>query len=546
LCVSVSVSVSVCLCVCLCPCVRFGDSKASEWSYLSSRLRSAAQLGSDSPHPMRFGGYLVPRGPTGGVAHGTPGLLMKALTLVGSGSKGFSWFEFGPEWSFPGNCFSAIGLHEEESSSQTDQDDRGIAAATTVENSSRHSIFAQIAEASRVIAAAEDLLYPGVTPAADVALLYPRSSFLWDNASAPHVPHGTEDPGLTAMGYQAVLAGLFKVLSQGENVALDFLDEDSLTPERLRGYKALVVTEPNVPAENQAAIVEWLSEGGHLLTMSSAAMYDRYDRPSALLSGATGFEEEPRPRLVVPGSQRLRPVANGTGALGRITAYGVRGRLRPTPPSATLPPFDTLARFSDSTASIVRRNNVSAAGGSATHFAYLPCVHFHNMDPYAPDHQFNNLSSVAEDDGSLPYLREFLARSGVQPRAYVSAPQVETPLLVSGGGAVITLLDWRTRSNSSGTSRSSSSGGGQQAQALAVGVDVRVLLDFAVARVEAVRAGVALRFNCTPADVTASASSGRRPTKFWVGFTVPQMRDGEMVKMYAGVKPRSPAAAGGE
>ena len=63
----------------------FGDSKASEWTYLAARLRCAAKLGGPD---ISFGGYIVPRGPTGGVAHGTVGLLKKAIALVGSGASG--------------------------------------------------------------------------------------------------------------------------------------------------------------------------------------------------------------------------------------------------------------------------------------------------------------------------------------------------------------------------------------------------------------------------------------------------------------------------
>eukprot|EP01052_Picozoa_sp_SAG31_P040314 SAG31_NODE_5807_length_2319_cov_1.617117_3_plen_101_part_00 len=61
----------------------FGDDKASEWSYLGARLRSAARLGGTN---MSWGGYIVPRGPTGHVARGTPGLTMRALTMVGNGA----------------------------------------------------------------------------------------------------------------------------------------------------------------------------------------------------------------------------------------------------------------------------------------------------------------------------------------------------------------------------------------------------------------------------------------------------------------------------
>ena len=51
----------------------------------TARLRCAAKLGGPD---IQFGGYIVPRGPTGGVAHGTVGLLKKAIALVGSGASG--------------------------------------------------------------------------------------------------------------------------------------------------------------------------------------------------------------------------------------------------------------------------------------------------------------------------------------------------------------------------------------------------------------------------------------------------------------------------
>ena len=87
----------------------FGEAYASEWSYLAHRMRcvrlrcfdlplandtrfcqnasscQGAKLGGSD---TQFGGYIVPRGPTGTLNHGTPALLKKALTLVGIGAKG--------------------------------------------------------------------------------------------------------------------------------------------------------------------------------------------------------------------------------------------------------------------------------------------------------------------------------------------------------------------------------------------------------------------------------------------------------------------------
>ena len=107
----------------------FGDSKASEWTYLASRLRCAAKLGGDD---MQFGGYITPRGPTGGVAHGTVGLLKQAISMVGSGAKGLDWFEFGPEDFFPGNWWSAIGMHEVTTKARTHHSSPGGGASPSI------------------------------------------------------------------------------------------------------------------------------------------------------------------------------------------------------------------------------------------------------------------------------------------------------------------------------------------------------------------------------------------------------------------------------
>ena len=51
-------------------------------------------------------------------------------------------------------------------------------------------------------------------------------------------------------------------------------------------------------------------------------------------------------------------------------------------------------------------------------------------------------SVVNYTDGSLPYLLHVLNESGVVPRVVVSTTQVETPLLTSAAGSVLTLLNW--------------------------------------------------------------------------------------------------------
>jgi hypothetical protein len=115
--------------------------------------------------------------------------MMRALTLVGNGAKHIWWFAFGPEPVFPGNCYSeeAIGVAPTYPGGQ---------------NATKSALFAQMARASEMIAAADDLLYEGEMPFGTIAILYPRSSWMWDTVNgSDHDDHDIdEDQGNTSHG----------------------------------------------------------------------------------------------------------------------------------------------------------------------------------------------------------------------------------------------------------------------------------------------------------------------------------------------------------
>ena len=199
------------------------------------------------------------------------------------------------------------------------------------------------------------------------------------------------------------------------------------------------------------------------MTVSGAAVADEYASPTSVISSASGISEAPRPRLMIEKTAELAVVANGTGELGNILAYGVRGDIIAISDDAT-----TLANFSDGSPAIVRR-------GSATHFAFLPCIYFNNTDPYHGTPNWDDDARFA--DGSMSYIKEFLKDAGVSPRVQTSVSHVETPLISSTNGSVLTLLNWR------------------DAPVTALGVAVRV--DHVVQQVSVVSAETHLEFNCT-------------------------------------------------
>ena len=497
----------------------FGDDYASEWSYLSNRLRSAARLATEprvrtgatqTSLPVTFGGAIVPRAGTDGrkgnetgSSVGTPDLLMRALTLVGNGAKHIWWFSFGPEKFFPGNCFSEEAI--------------GVAPSYPGEENATHSaLFSQIATASHMIAAADDLLYEGEMPYSAVAILYPRSSWMWDMVNgSDHADHDIdEDQGETEMDYQAVVYGLFRAIAQYSNRQVDFIDEESLTADGLEPYKALIVTEPDVPASGQEAILNWCGQGGHLATVSGAMASDRYAQASTILSSVTGVHEAPRPRVMNTAHQghkeKLWPelVHNASGERGQLSAYVVRSHfVRIGPHSTVLATFDV-----DKSPAVVRTD---VGKGRVTQFGFMPTFPFPFMDAWNPSPDFNR----GPMDGSIPYLLDFLDQAGAVPRVNVTdaaqggtqVMRVETPLLVSDGGAVLTILNWQTRAVPPA-----------EQVPLRLHVSVRVELKAQATTVDSVALGRRLDFTCTPlhaVDATESRSTDGKAT-YLVKFSV--------------------------
>lgn len=373
----------------------FGDDQAYQWSFYCAKLRCAADKGG-----VRFGGYVIPR--TAGDR--ADGILQKMLTIVGSGGKAIKFFVFGPEYNFPGNCYS--------------------------ENP---QLLKKIAEANAVIGAAEELLWPGQRPRPQVAILSPKSAQVWD-LKDQRVAQGVSDATNTnlngaTMDYMAEVFDLYLAL-QHKNVPVDFVEEEDLSAEELKAYKVLYVTEPNVPEEGQRGLVEWVKAGGKLVTVTGAAQRDRYDEPCDILADATGIREQPRAPMHVANLDALKE--SGRVELGKksIVAYGPRGALQGLPDDARVP-----SRFTDGQPALVQR---TVGKGSVVHFAFMPGLSYVK-------------TGTGRRDG-LPvgfdeFLRDRIAggpsdRSASAVWVGASREMVETPVLLSEKGAAITVLNW--------------------------------------------------------------------------------------------------------
>jgi hypothetical protein len=244
----------------------FRDRDAEMWGVYADGLRAAARRGSGS-----FGGYIVGRDlgelPAGGT--------YKALSLIGHGAKVIEWYTFGPEERFAGNGYS-----------------NNVAA------------YSQIADANRLIAAGEDLLYPGRPPQPRIALLLSRSAQLW-HRSAQRWPADTRPPR-----YESELYGLHHALTHA-HYQVDYLDEQAIAAGdlRTRRYRVLYVTAPNVALAAQRRIRQWVQQGGVVAFAPGAAVADEYNTRTTVLGALRGTRG---------GRVALHPLGRG-----RAVSYGL-------------------------------------------------------------------------------------------------------------------------------------------------------------------------------------------------------------------------------
>jgi hypothetical protein len=370
----------------------FSDAAAFQWSYYATKLRSASDL-----TRTNFGGLIVPR--VGGQRPG--GLPQKIMTLVGHGAKVVEFFTFGPEYNFPVNCYS--------------------------ENP---EVFKPLSEGMRLVGKSEDLIFPGKQRKPEVAILSPQCAQLWDAEGEPK-PTGLADATngnlyRAQMGYMSETTGL-ALMMQHQSVPVQFVDEIGLSEETLNNYKVLYVTAPDLPQESVQGILEWVRNGGTLVTTAGAGLFDRYHQPTSTLANAAGAV--PTTALRMPIGDRSQIEANGTinfnGA--EIPVFGDREKLN-------LKGAQVLASFDDGSPALTSQE---LGQGRILHLAcysgisYVKTINGDNNGlptGFSPAWRDLMLQPIRDQKISLPVT--------------LNTALVEAPALYSDKGVAVTLLNW--------------------------------------------------------------------------------------------------------
>lgn len=368
----------------------FGDEKSFQWSYYAEKLWSASMSG-------EFGGYVIPR--TAGSMD--EGIGYKILSLVGHGARTVKFFTFGPEYNFPGNCYS--------------QNPR---------------VFAPMARAIRMVGGAEELLYPGRPVPREVGLLHHLSAEMWDQWE-DEKPSGIVDATNTDMNaratdYTAELYDVYLALMHSQ-VPVEFLSEEDATWGALDHLKVIYVVEPNVPRATQNRLLKWVKDGGTLVTTASAGAFDRYNERCKSLDKARGATEAPHERLAPFNIAKAADVGTVTGDFGTFTAWGARTELQ-------INGAEVLAAFDDGDPAIITHDH---GEGRMIHYALLPGISYRKPATGGKGRFPEGFPEAARTAITLPVRETDIRRPVILDR-----PMVEAPVLASPKGLAITLLNW--------------------------------------------------------------------------------------------------------
>ena len=380
----------------------FSDAEAYQWSIYCTKLRSAAER-----RRLDFGGYVVPR--TSGDR--PDGLVQKILSVVGHGGKAIQYFVFGPEYAFPGNCYSE-----------------------------KPERLAKMAEAHAMIGKAEPVLWPGRMPPPRWPSSRRAAPEMWDAMHAAAVPGhravqiqdaATNHANRDTVDYMAEMFDLCLAL-QHANIPTDFIPEDDLTAAGLRPYRVVYLTEPDIPAEGQRAVADWAAAGGTRRNRVGAAANDRYDQPCDVFSKAIGIAEQPRERLLIANVAGLKIAGKGDGDRGAFTAIGARGKFLDSGPNGDA--AKVLAKFDNGSPAVMSR---AVGSGRAVCFAWLPGVSYFRSSSRTQDKLPVGFSASIRNWITLP-----VELANVEIPVRLDRPLVESPMLLSSAGAAITLLNW--------------------------------------------------------------------------------------------------------
>ncbi len=356
-----------------------GGPRLADTPLLADLLRAAARA---NEQPI---GLCLERGPSTSIR-------FRTYSALAHGAKALRYYRYGPHYATVDGAWS-----------------------------DKKNEVQEIGRLTREIGQTEGLLYPGKRPKAKVALVYSKSSDIWQD----------DDAALAELRqtYFALLV---------ENIPVDFLTEEEIADGALGEYRACYIFGPNLTRAAAEAISNWVLGGGMLYGCLGAGWKDEFNRPSDVLVPAFGLQLQNVERVDsryreyydLPKLETLTrvtmPTSDWVPGCG-FEILGHRGYI-------TLTTGQTLGSDEDGRFVVVSNKY---GEGEALYVAALPALSWRKDAPLTPGYVLPHYSL------ELGKLLTAVARhADAYGPVRVSHHGVESGYLASDDGAAVPLLNW--------------------------------------------------------------------------------------------------------
>ena len=314
---------------------------------------------------------------------------------------------------------------------------RPVHVAYTENHVDEPEMYREVLKSFRELGLFEDIIQSGKVRPAQAAMWFSETADIWGDS------HGS---------FAAGKRGLYTAIRH-QQIPLDFVVEADAIDGTLNKYKALYLTDAHVSQVASKKIAEWTKAGGRLIATAGAGMFDELNRPNDVLRKLLGVNQT---RLEAPEDRQLtwikqdlpfaEPLAHvrtqilKPGSEKQIPIFGVRSHV-------TVDGADEFDWFVDGGPAVTLRN---VGNGKAIYFAYLPSLSY-----YAPAIPRRPVDRGATDDAMVHFLPTEFDKNiaalistpvqiggGVSRPVVCSEPLVETTIIDSPLGSVVSLVNW--------------------------------------------------------------------------------------------------------
>jgi hypothetical protein len=325
---------------------------------------------------------------------------LSIMAIAGRGGSGYDSYLWGPHYAFTEYMWSEKFGH-----------------------------YAPAADANRLIARSEHLMAGAKPPRAEIALLWPITSQMYDLNKRGYWTYNRD--------YLVEMQHVWMALNHN-NFPVDFVDETMVQQGALKRYKVLYVTGPNLGRKTAEAVAGWVQNGGQLWASAAAATHDEYNQPLDSLDAVLGVQGRTINKIDADyspkgGLRALQPLAqvkmDETAGFGTAiwNAYGSRATFQ-------LMGGAVLGRFEDGAPAVVRHRY---GQGSTLYFATMPGLAYSRGAT-----EISGAPTIDYPSDIAPLITGLPTWAKVNKPATTSLPFVEAAVLQSQRGTSVTLLNW--------------------------------------------------------------------------------------------------------